>query len=142
MFKDLSRNPHRSPAADRMNASSPPEGQWHQNDVIYVNPHDQPDAPRRPRAEGRGRYNDRDREGYRSPQYRGSRSRSWSRSRSRSQSRSPYYGAPPSRTIILEGIPMNMTQEDVGYPFPMIPAHYSPTLCHLTSLSVHHVNKT
>jgi RNA-binding protein 5/10 len=132
MFKDLSRNPYNVPAVDGMNASGPPEpNQWQQNEVIYVNPIDQQeDAPRRPRREVRGRYNDRDREGYRSPPYGETSSRSWSRSRSqsrsRSRSRSPHYGAPPSRTIILEGIPINMTQEDVGYPSPYSSISFYP----------------
>ncbi|OBT79315.1 hypothetical protein VF21_01863 [Pseudogymnoascus sp. 05NY08] len=60
-----------------------------------------PDAPRSPRREGRGRYTDRDREGYRSPR----------RDYSRSRSREPY-GGPPSRTLIMDGLPVEMTQED------------------------------
>ena len=59
---------------------------------------------RSPRREGRGRYTDRDREDYQSPP------------RDRSRSRSPFYGAPPNRNVILEGLPMEMTQEDVGCP--------------------------
>ncbi|POS87741.1 hypothetical protein EPUL_000780 [Erysiphe pulchra] len=55
---------------------------------------------RSPRREGRGRYTDRDREGYLSPR------------RERSRSRSPYYGAPPNRNVILEGLPFDFTQED------------------------------
>ncbi|KAG0650519.1 putative RNA-binding [Hyphodiscus hymeniophilus] len=57
-----------------------------------------------PRREGRGRYTDRDREDYKSPP------------RDRSRSRSPYYGASPNRNVILEGLPLEMTQEDVGGP--------------------------
>ncbi|KFY75830.1 hypothetical protein V498_09903 [Pseudogymnoascus sp. VKM F-4517 (FW-2822)] len=62
------------------------------------------DASRSPRREGRGRYTDRDREGYRSPR----------RERSRSRSRSPYYGGAPSRTVIIDGLPVEMTQEDIA----------------------------
>ena len=61
-----------------------------------------------PRREGRGRYTDRDREDYQSPP------------RDRSRSRSPFYGAPPNRNVILEGLPMEMTQEDVGRPIPSL----------------------
>lgn len=61
---------------------------------------------RSPKRERRGRYVDRDGENYESPV------------RSRSRSRSPYYGGAPNRNVILEGIPTNMTQEDVGRPFP------------------------
>jgi hypothetical protein len=59
---------------------------------------------RSPQREGRERYTDRDREDYQSPP------------RDRSRSRSPFYGAPPNRNVILEGLPMEMTQEDVGHP--------------------------
>lgn len=62
------------------------------------------DRSRSPRREGRGRYNDRDREGYVSPR------------RERSRSRSPYFGGTPNRNVILEGLPLDLTQEDVGRP--------------------------
>lgn len=73
-----------------------------------------------PSRENRGTYRDRDREAYRSPSY-DSRSRSRSRrprSRSRSQQRdrSPYYGGPASREVILEGLILDMVEEDVGLP--------------------------
>lgn len=67
-----------------------------------------------PRRENRGRYTDRDREGYRSPP------------RERSRSRSPYYGGPPNRNVILEGLPIEMTQEDVGRPVLNSPRTYIP----------------
>ncbi|TVY81410.1 putative RNA-binding protein [Lachnellula suecica] len=54
-----------------------------------------------PRQEGRVQYADRDREEYRSPP------------RNRSRSRSPYFGGPPNKSVILEGLPMDMTQEDI-----------------------------
>jgi hypothetical protein len=57
--------------------------------------------------EGRRRYADRDQEGYESPP-------------PRSRSRSPYYGGPPNCTVILEGLPLRMTQEDVGRPIPIL----------------------
>ncbi|KAG9230866.1 hypothetical protein BJ875DRAFT_471033 [Amylocarpus encephaloides] len=56
---------------------------------------------RSPRREGRGRYTDRDKEGYRSPR------------RDRSRSRSPYFGGTPNRNVILEGLPAHFTQEDI-----------------------------
>ncbi|KAL8796890.1 MAG: hypothetical protein Q9195_000973 [Heterodermia aff. obscurata] len=56
-----------------------------------------------------GGYRDRDRVGYRSS---GHDSRS--RSRSPRRDKSPYYGAPPSREVILEGLPLEMTEEDIS----------------------------
>lgn len=53
-------------------------------------------------------YRDRDREGYRSPSY-----NSRSRSRSPRRHKSPGYGGPPSREVILEGLPLDMIEEDV-----------------------------
>ncbi|KAG9243575.1 hypothetical protein BJ878DRAFT_535134 [Calycina marina] len=64
--------------------------------------HDRHERSQSPRREGQGRYRDRDQEGYSSP-----------RRRSRTRSRSPYFGAPPNRTVILEALPINMTQEDI-----------------------------
>ena len=58
-----------------------------------------------------GGYRDRDHEGYRSPRY-----DSRSRSRSPRRDRSPYYGGPPSREVILEALPLEMTEEDVPTP--------------------------
>ncbi|KAI4253077.1 MAG: hypothetical protein LQ352_003921 [Teloschistes flavicans] len=72
------------------------------------------DRPRSPDARRRG-YVDRDREGYRSPGYNG-RSRSRSRSRSpQRRDRSPYFGGPPSREVIMEGIPLDISEEDVRH---------------------------
>lgn len=70
-----------------------------------------------PRGQGRRGYRDRDREEYRSPPYR-SRSRTRSPSRSPRRGRSPYYGGPPSREVILEGLPLDMVEDDVGHHLP------------------------
>src|SRR5947208_10927697 len=75
------------------------------------------DFPRRgrsrsPRRHSRGGYRDRVREGYRSPRY---DSRNRSRSRSGGRTRSPYLGGPPSRDVILEGLPIDMGEDDVGH---------------------------
>ena len=32
--------------------------------------------------------------------------------------RSPFYGGPPSREVILEGLPLDLTEEDVGHLLP------------------------
>ncbi|KAI4285620.1 MAG: hypothetical protein L6R38_000522 [Xanthoria sp. 2 TBL-2021] len=69
-----------------------------------------------PNARRRG-YVDRDNEGYRSPTY-DSRSRSRSRSPQR-RDRSPHFGAPPSREVILEGIPLDILEEDVRHHLPI-----------------------
>ncbi|KAL8813780.1 MAG: hypothetical protein Q9200_000033 [Gallowayella weberi] len=66
--------------------------------------------------ERRRGYVDRDNEGYRSPEYR-SKSRSRSRSASRRE-RSPQFGAPPSKEVILEGIPLDILEEDVRHHLP------------------------
>ena len=65
-----------------------------------------------PRGVPRG-YRDRDREGYRSPKY-----DSRSRSQSPRRDRSPYYGGPPSREIMMDGLPLDMVEEDVGHHLP------------------------
>ncbi|RFU33688.1 hypothetical protein B7463_g2666, partial [Scytalidium lignicola] len=57
---------------------------------------------RYPYRGGSDRYIDRDREGYESPSGR----------RSRSPARSQPYKGQPSRTVILEGLPVHITQED------------------------------
>ncbi|KAJ5738476.1 G-patch domain protein [Penicillium malachiteum] len=59
--------------------------------------------------QGRQSYRDRDREGYRSPGY----SRSRSRSRSRNGRGRPHLGQ-ESREIMMEGFPIDMTEEDIG----------------------------
>ncbi|MCJ1302592.1 hypothetical protein MMC08_005396 [Hypocenomyce scalaris] len=78
----------------------------------------------RPMSSRRGEkagYRDRDREGYRSPRY-------YSRSRSGSprRDRSPFYGGPPSREVMLEGIPLEMVEDDVGHHLPTLAALKHP----------------
>lgn len=51
------------------------------------------------------RYNDRDREDYRSPQH--------------DRSRSPEHSNPPNKTVVLEGLPVTATKEDVRNPSPI-----------------------
>ncbi|KAI9821495.1 MAG: hypothetical protein M1832_003343 [Thelocarpon impressellum] len=59
-------------------------------------------------------YRDRDREGYRSPT-RDDGTRSGSRPRHRS--RSPYYGGVPSRDVIMEGLPVDLKEDDISKDF-------------------------
>ena len=117
MSKDNSRSPPRGPASDRMyNSAHRERSQW---DERYSHSLDRGyEHSRSPRREERARYTDRDREGYQSPL------------RDRSRSRSPYFGGPPNRTVILEGLPIDMTQEDVGRPISPScrPSHISPIL--------------
>lgn len=76
---------------------------------------------RSPSPRGRnGGYRDRDREGYRSSGY-----DSRSRSPSPRRDKVPYYGGPPSREVILEGLPLEMTEEDVPTPTNPFTAHSS-----------------
>ena len=79
---------------------------------------------RTPSPRPRGGYRDRDREGYRS-----SAQNSRSRSQSPRRERSPYYGGPPSREIMMDGLPLDMVEEDVGLPNTKI--SISPPLYHL-----------
>ncbi|EED13698.1 G-patch domain protein, putative [Talaromyces stipitatus ATCC 10500] len=68
------------------------------------------------RGGGRG-YRDRDREGYRSPEYGNSRSRSPSRSRSRGRGRDRdrhRQNVQESREVIMEGLPVDMVEEDIS----------------------------
>ena len=131
--------PPRGPAADRRPNNSgdgPPSGpremrQDRQGRGRGDPRRTSPSPPRR--ARGRSGYRDRDREGYRSPKY-GSRSRSvspsYSRSRSRSRSprgrRPPHYG-PESREVMMEGLPMDMKEDDVRQLlFPFLILAYFP----------------
>lgn len=57
-------------------------------------------------------YRDRDQENYRSPD-RGHYSRS---SSPRRRDYSPNYGGPPSKEVILEGLPAGLMEDDVGSP--------------------------
>ncbi|KAH8599262.1 hypothetical protein B0O99DRAFT_504527 [Bisporella sp. PMI_857] len=93
--KDNRRTPPRGPAGEW-----DVETAFQRGDRYNDNHEHEYSRSRSPRREGRGRYTDRDQEGYESP-------------RNRSRSRSPYYGAAPNRTVILEGLPMDMTQEDI-----------------------------
>lgn len=109
MSQDNSRSPQRGPASGRPYDSEYSERAYRDERNQYDNRYERGygrDRSRSPRRENRGRYTDRDREGYRSPV------------RGRSRSHSPYHGAPPNRTIIFEGLPLDMTQEDVGRPIP------------------------
>ncbi|CZR58454.1 related to RNA binding motif protein [Phialocephala subalpina] len=90
--QDYSRSPPRGPAGER-----PVYGERYVEDRHHNYDRRRSRSPRR---EGRGRYTDRDKEDYRSP------------SRDRSRSHSPYFGGPPNRNVILEGIPLEWTQED------------------------------
>lgn len=67
-----------------------------------------------PRGAGRRDYRDRDREGFISH---GRDSRS--RSRSPRRDRSPFFGGPASREVILEGLPLDMVEDDVGHHLPV-----------------------
>ncbi|KAJ5116327.1 G-patch domain protein [Penicillium angulare] len=102
---DHSRSPLRNPTDRRHDYPRDPDPRSR-----YRN-RDQDDYRRRssrspPSRRGRQSYQDRDREGYRSPGY--SRSRSPSR-RGRSN-----FGQ-ESREIMLEGFPVDMTEEDIGH---------------------------
>ncbi|KAF3397198.1 hypothetical protein DPV78_008203 [Talaromyces pinophilus] len=78
-----------------------------------------------PPRRGGGRqagYRDRDYEGYRSPEYDNSRSRSPSRSRSRGRNRDRdrHRGnVQESREVIMEGLPVDMVEEDVRQLYPI-----------------------
>lgn len=98
MSQDHTRTPPRGPADERRNDPAHSERRhWDErrDERSY-------ERSRSPRREGRGHYTDRDREGYTSPR--------------RERSRSPYFGGAPNRNVILEGLPMEWTQEDVGRP--------------------------
>lgn len=59
-------------------------------------------------------YRDRDREGYRSPEY-GSRSRSYSPGRGHRQR-----NVQESREVMMHGLPVDMAEEDVGQLLPSL----------------------
>lgn len=87
-----------------------PQSHYQDNEEGHYEP------SRSPRG-GRGRYADRDQEGYRSPH------------NDTRRSASPNFGGFPSCTIILEGLPSQMSQEDVRRPVSILPIHtYSPLL--------------
>ncbi|PGH14350.1 hypothetical protein AJ80_05940 [Polytolypa hystricis UAMH7299] len=120
---DVVRSPPRGPTLDRRYdsgdrdypASRDPRTEYQGRD------HDEHRRSSRspPRWRGRSGYTDRDREGYRSPPHDGRR-RSYSRSRSQSRSRSdrrgrrpPYFG-PESREVMMEGLPVEMNEDDIS----------------------------
>ena len=119
--KDSRRSPPRGPAnrrrdysRDRDRDRSRPRYRSRDRDDYRRRPSRSP-PPRR----GRPVYRDRDREGYRSPEY-DSRSRSRSRSRNRSYRPSrPSYG-PESREVMMDGLPVEMVEEDVGQLLPSL----------------------
>jgi hypothetical protein len=100
------RSPPRAPAA--MDHS---HHRWalHNRDAHYRDRDRSVSPPRR-------QYLDRDREGYRSPRR---RSRSNSRSGEREREQSPWRGVVPSRDVIMEGLPMDLLEQDVGFPHPL-----------------------
>jgi RNA-binding protein 5/10 len=119
MSKETQRTPPRGPTGDRMYSSAHlDQGRIEDRYPGNLERGRGYERSKSPRREGRGRYTDRDREDYQSPP------------RDRSRSRSPYYGAPPNRNVILEGLPMEMTQEDVGRPVPtsLRTSHTNPIL--------------
>ncbi|KAH7333384.1 hypothetical protein BKA65DRAFT_403493 [Rhexocercosporidium sp. MPI-PUGE-AT-0058] len=99
MSQDDARTPPRGLAPERTSNSANNERR-HREDRLdsYDRGYDRSRSPRR---DGRGRYTDRDREGYKSPR------------RDRSRSRSPHFGGHPNRNVILEGLPFEWTQEDI-----------------------------
>src|ERR1700753_309111 len=114
------RSPPRGPAA--MDPS-----QYRRGRRDYDNDSSEPYSSRSyqrtpPREYSRQKYRDRDREGYRSPRYTSrSRSRSRGSPRRRDREHSPPYSGNPSREIIMEGIPVDMTDQDVRLHIPFPP---------------------
>ncbi|RDL36090.1 uncharacterized protein BP5553_06702 [Venustampulla echinocandica] len=119
--KDHATTPPRAPASDRIHSTR--SDKYHTDERTAR--HRERSRSRSPRRDGRGRYTDRDREGYRSP-----------RGHSRSRSRSPYFGGPPNRNVILEGLPIDMTQEDVGRPISILADLHTTIQSHFI-ISVH-----
>ncbi|CEL08085.1 Putative Rna-binding protein [Aspergillus calidoustus] len=105
---DPSRTPPRGPAADRRHEYP----RDHSGSGSRYLSRDRDDFRRRPSRSpprrSRGGYRDRDREGYKSR----SRSRSYSRSRSPRRDR-PHYGQ-ESREVMMDGLPVDMTEEDIS----------------------------
>ena len=129
MSKETQRTPPRGPAGDKMYSSAHLErGRRDDRHPDNLERDRGYERSRSPRREARGRYTDRDREDYQSPP------------RDRSRSRSPYYGAPPNRNVILEGLPLEMTQEDVGRPHSYSFADFHTAIQSNSILSVHRTN--
>ncbi|KAL4906771.1 hypothetical protein BDW74DRAFT_166921 [Aspergillus multicolor] len=111
------RTPPRGPAADRRHdyprdaSDSRPQYQGRDRDDFRRRSRS---PPRRPRHG----YRDRDREDYRSR----SRSRSYSPSRSRSPRRGRSHYGQGSREVMMDGIPVDMVEEDVGQLLPSLSA--------------------
>lgn len=94
-----SHSPPRRPADRRHEYSTERDAGQHYED------RDRDDYRHRsPPRRGRQGYRDRDREGYQSPDY----------SRSRSPRRGQSGFGPESREIMLEGFPVDMTEDDVS----------------------------
>ncbi|KAL5332853.1 hypothetical protein BJX70DRAFT_91203 [Aspergillus crustosus] len=101
-----SRSPPSGPAADKRRDYSRDHSSYQSRDRVDFRQQSSRSPTRRPRHN----YRDRDREGYRSR----SRSRSYSRSRSRSPRRSRAHYGQESREVMLEGLPVDMAEEDVS----------------------------
>ncbi|KAH8690574.1 hypothetical protein BGW36DRAFT_400999 [Talaromyces proteolyticus] len=99
-YGDHSRNAApRGPAADRRHDYSGDRDRDYRH---------RDDYRRSPPRRGRQGYRDRDREGYRSPEYD-------SRSRSRSRGRhNHHHHSQESREVIMEGLPVEMVEEDIS----------------------------
>ncbi|KAI9833288.1 MAG: hypothetical protein M1819_003682 [Sarea resinae] len=113
--QDTRTSPPRGPAADRERLDIAAAREWDRppnRTVSHERSNYRRDGPKSTGRRPRNAYRDRDREGYRSPSD-GSRSRS--RSTDRRRGRSPQFGGPPSRDIILEGLPVEMTEDDLRH---------------------------
>lgn len=99
MYKDRSRSPPRRPADRRHDYPGERDASSH-----YENRDRDDYHHRSPVRRGRQGYRDRDREGYRSPDH----------SRSRSPRRGKSGFGPESREIMMEGFPVDMTEDDVS----------------------------
>ncbi|KAL2831106.1 hypothetical protein BDW59DRAFT_6921 [Aspergillus cavernicola] len=116
MYDDNSPSRSRSPGAINPSYSPPrgPAANRRPDSRSQYRSRDRDDFPRRPRHS----YRDRDREDYHSR----SRSRSHSYSRSRSPRRGrPHYGQ-ESREVMMDGLPVDMVEEDVGPSLPFSPS--------------------
>ncbi|KAI0999079.1 hypothetical protein K3495_g9117 [Podosphaera aphanis] len=96
--KDFPKSPPRGSAGDNRFQSIPADRGRRQ---IRDTENHRYERSSSPQIGSRNSYKDRERKGYQSPQ------------RERSRSRSPYFGAPPNRNVILEGLPLEFTQEDI-----------------------------
>ena len=116
LWKDMSRSPPHGPAANNGRNDHRNDGDWdrgsRQYDRGYTHRDRSSPSPRR----GRGWYRDRDREDYQSPSY-----DSRSRSRSSREERPRRYAAPPNKEIMMEGLAIDMTEEDVRSSLPTLP---------------------